>query len=217
MKFKGKEIKACIFDLDGTLLDSCSIWKEVDERFFEKRGMQVPSDYSKEIGPLGLDKASEYTIKRFNLKEKKEDIINEWLSDVIRCYEEEVELKPYAKEFLDFLKKNNIPMFVATANSRECYEPALKRNGIYEYFDYIENTSSYPKGKKDSAIYLDLSERCGIDPKNIIVFEDIVIGLENAAKAGFITCAIYEKTSQEEDKKKEIADFYCIDYLELLR
>ena len=35
MKFKGKEIKACIFDLDGTLLDSCSIWKEVDERFFE--------------------------------------------------------------------------------------------------------------------------------------------------------------------------------------
>ena len=217
MKFKGKEIKACIFDLDGTLLDSCSIWKEVDERFFEKRGMQVPSDYSKEIGPLGLDKASEYTIKRFNLKEKKEDIINEWLSDVIRCYEEEVELKPYAKEFLDFLNKNNIPMFVATANSRECYEPALKRNGIYEYFDYIENTSSYPKGKKDPAIYLDLSERCGIDPKNIIVFEDIVIGLENAAKAGFITCAIYEKTSQEEDKKKDIADFYCIDYLELLR
>ena len=62
-----------------------------------------------------------------------------------------------------------------------------------------------------------MSERCGIDPKNIIVFEDIVIGLENAAKAGFITCAIYEKTSQEEDKKKEIADFYCIDYLELLR
>ena len=217
MKFKGKEIKACIFDLDGTLLDSCSIWKEVDERFFEKRGMQVPSDYSKEIGPLGLDKASEYTIKRFNLKEKKEDIINEWLSDVIRCYEEEVELKPYAKEFLDFLKENNIPMFVATANSRECYEPALKRNGIYEYFDYIENTSSYSKGKKDPTIYLDLSERCGIDPKNIIVFEDIVIGLENAAKAGFITCAIYEKTSQEEDKKKEIADFYCIDYLELLR
>ena len=53
MKFKGKEIKACIFDLDGPLLDSCSIWKEVDERFFEKRGMQVPSDYSKEIGPLG--------------------------------------------------------------------------------------------------------------------------------------------------------------------
>ena len=80
MKFKGNEIKACIFDLDGTLLDSCSIWKEVDERFFEKRGMQVPSDYSKEIGPLGLDKASEYTIKRFNLKEKKEDIINEWCS-----------------------------------------------------------------------------------------------------------------------------------------
>ena len=33
MKFKGKEIKACLFDLDGTLLDSCSIWKEVDERF----------------------------------------------------------------------------------------------------------------------------------------------------------------------------------------
>ena len=41
MKIKGKEIKGIIFDLDGTLIDSCSIWHEVDHDFFAKRNMDM--------------------------------------------------------------------------------------------------------------------------------------------------------------------------------
>ena len=44
MKIKNRTIKAIIFDLDGTLLDSCGIWSDVDKQFFEKRGLTLTKD-----------------------------------------------------------------------------------------------------------------------------------------------------------------------------
>ena len=91
-----EKIKGIIFDLDGTILDSCSIWGDVDKEFFNKRGLEVPDDYGEAIGHIGLDKAADYTIERFNLKEKKEDIIKEWKSGVLDHYAHNVKLKPHA-------------------------------------------------------------------------------------------------------------------------
>ena len=87
MKINGKEIKGIIFDLDGTLIDSCSIWHEVDHDFFAKRNMELPSGYAEAIGHMGLDKAAIYTINEYHLNEKKEDIINEWKNAVLDKYE----------------------------------------------------------------------------------------------------------------------------------
>ena len=47
-----RDIRAAIFDLDGTLIDSMEIWREVDEDFFARRGMAVPPDYQAQIAPL---------------------------------------------------------------------------------------------------------------------------------------------------------------------
>lgn len=211
-----KNIKIAIFDLDGTLLDSCGVWKEVDKRFFFKRGLELPLTYGDEIGHLGLDQAAVYTKENFNLKESTEEIMKEWMNDVTFFYENEVELKPHAKEFLDILKKNNVIMCVATANSKECYEPALKRNGIYDYFDTIEDVKKLKNGKKDATIYLNIAKKYSVDPSEVIVFEDILLGLQNASNASFVTCAVYEKTCKDEENKKLISTLYINDYKEAI-
>ena len=74
MKIGNKEIKGVIFDIDGTLIDSCDIWGEVDIRFFSKRNLEMPSDYQEAIGHIGLEKAAEYTINRFNLHIRRRSI-----------------------------------------------------------------------------------------------------------------------------------------------
>ena len=71
MKVKNNEIKLIIFDLDGTLLDSCKIWKEVDINFFKKRNLLMPSTYSQDISHMGLTAASKYTKETFINKSGK--------------------------------------------------------------------------------------------------------------------------------------------------
>lgn len=216
MKIDNLEIKGVIFDIDGTLIDSCGIWGEVDIRFFSKRNMEMPKDYQEAIGHIGLDKAAEYTIRRFNLNEKKEDIIKEWKNGVLELYANEVVLKPHVKEFLMLLKEHNIPFCAATANDEDCYKKCLERNGIYDLFDFILEVNHFKDGKDKPTIYLEAAKKLGVDISNCMVFEDLLMALNTASKAGFITCAVYEQTCKEEKEKLEIANFYIKDYQELI-
>ena len=108
MKINNNEIKMIIFDLDGTLLDSLKIWKDVDINFFAKRNLEMPSDYGQKIAHMGLEKASQYTKERFNLPESPEEILKEWEDAVYFEYANNVVLKDYAKEFLEIWKKREV-------------------------------------------------------------------------------------------------------------
>ena len=78
MKINNKEIKAIIFDLDGTLLDSTGMWKEIDKKFFAKRNMEVPPQYAEEIVHIGLKESAILTKEKYGVKESVEEILKEW-------------------------------------------------------------------------------------------------------------------------------------------
>ena len=102
------EIKGAIFDLDGTLLDSMWVWNQVDIDFLGKRGFDVPPDYPKAIAAMGFHETAEYTIKRFGLNEKVEDVIAEWDHMAAQMYHERVKIKPDVTEVLEQMKQLRI-------------------------------------------------------------------------------------------------------------
>ena len=216
MKIKGKEIKGIIFDLDGTLIDSYSIWHEVDHDFFAKRNMELPSGYAEAIGHMGLDKAAIYTINEYHLNEKKEDIINEWKNAVLDKYAHHVFVKEYVKEFLDKAKEEGTLLCIATANSQECYKSCLINNGIYDYFEFVLDVTSFDCGKEKPDIYISAANRLGLKVCECAVFEDLLLALNTAKKAGFVSVGVYESSCKDEKEKKEIADLYINSYKELL-
>ena len=87
MKICGKKIKAVIFDLDGTLLDSSFIWGDIDREFFAKRNMKIPPTYSDEIAHIGLNEAAILTSQKYCPNEKPEDILQEWKQGSKKYYE----------------------------------------------------------------------------------------------------------------------------------
>ena len=188
------EIKGAIFDLDGTLLDSMWVWNQVDIDFLGKRGFDVPPDYPKAIAAMGFHETAEYTIKRFDLKEKVKDVIAEWDRMAAQMYHERVQIKPYVREVLEWMKQQGIHLGVATASYRTLFEPCLRRNGVFDYFEAVTETSEVERGKG---------------------FPDIYI--KAARTGGFRTVAVYDPVAQaewEENTKK--ADYHIVKFKELL-
>lgn len=211
-KFKG-----AIFDLDGTLLDSMHIWHDVDVEFFRRRNLEVTNDYVEVIKNMHLPAAAIYTKEKYNIAESTDEIVQEWLDLCTEAYLHKVDLKPGVFEFLKSLYDNGIKMAFATASEKQVCEGTLKNRGIFDFFSSYAYVSEINIGKTEPDIYLLAAKRMGVNPKNCIVFEDIIEGICGAKKGNFATCGVYDKSSaKDEEKIREIADYYINSFEELL-
>lgn len=208
--------KGAIFDLDGTLLDSMWVWKQIDRDFLARRGIEVPPDYMLAVAHLGAYQTAVYTIERFGFTETPEQLIAEWTEMAIDFYKNNVELKKGAYEYLEMLYNKGVKLAVATANDSMLYEPALDHTGIRRFFSAVVNVNEVERKKGFPDIYILACEKMGVKPCESVVFEDIYLGIKGARDGGFGTVCVYDETSaDDEDKIREIADLYIRDFQEL--
>lgn len=209
--------QGAIFDLDGTILDSMGVWRQIDVEFLGRRGISVPPDYLEAITPLGFDRAAEYTIRRFSLPESREEIVREWYLMAENAYRYQVELKEGAGEWLNRLKSLNIPLAVATSSDEALFVPALKRTGIYDCFDAFVTVKEVARGKGFPDIYEKAAGWIGCVPEQCVVFEDILQGIRGAKMGGFCAVAVYDEDSaHEEQAMRDAADYYIYSFRQLL-
>ncbi len=215
-QIQGRARRACIFDLDGTLLDSMGVWLEVDRVFLLRRGIALPDDYAEAISHLGFPAAADYTKTRFSLQESEQTIMAEWTALAIEAYETHVPLKPYAYEYLVSLKERHIPIAAATASRAEFYLPALRRLGILDFFSSITEISEVSRGKGNPDIYLRAAEKLGVAPADCVVFEDILPGIRGASAGNFYTVGVYDEGAANPDLIRALSDRYIASFAELL-
>ena len=216
-KINDRIIKVAIFDLDGTLLDSLGVWYDIDIKFLSKRNLEVPSDYAKNISGLSFKQVAEYTVKYFNLKENVEDVMKEWFEMAVEEYSTNVLLKPYAKDYLRYVKDEGVRLCVATNLPASLSVPALKNNDVMDFFDAIYQPEDVGKSKNHPDLFLYCAKELNTNPESCIVFEDIPSNIQGAKKANMLTCGVYDSYSlyYQEDLKK-LSDIYITSYKELL-
>lgn len=190
-----KNIKAAIFDMDGTLVDSMWIWDKIDKNFLESRGIEYDENLKHTIGHLSFKNTVTYFKENFNLKESKEEIFDIFNEMAYEQYKNNVPLKSGAKEFLQKLKEKGIKIGLATSNSIQLLEATLKANGIYDYFDAITLTDEVSNGKNHPDVYLLCAEKLEVDPCECVVFEDILPAIQGAKLANMKVVAVYDKYS----------------------
>lgn len=208
--------RGAIFDLDGTLFDSMGVWMEVDKTFLNKRGIPMPADYHDEIKSRNFPEAAAYTKTRFALPECEEAIMREWFDMTVKAYENDVLLKPYAREYLCMLRENGIKTGIATSSKQALYTPVFTRCGIADLFDAIVTTEE-TKPKSFPDVYLETAKRLGVPPHECAVFEDILVGIKSARAAGFYTVAVEDNASfSDREQLRAAADRYIVSFGELL-
>lgn len=209
--------KGAIFDLDCTLIGSARVWEDIDRRFFQKRGLEVPDGYGRETALMNFIQGAEYTVKRFGFDESPRQIVAEWKDMAYNIYAHELRLYDGAAEYLRRLKERGLRLALATASTPDLYRAVLENNGVLELFDVFTSTEEVVRGKNSPDVYLYAAGKLGCEVRNCMVFEDLYEGIASAKRAGFFTAACLcdiEDLSYKE-KISEQADIFFEDYNQL--
>lgn len=210
-------IKAVLFDLDGTLIDSMSVWKDIDIEFLGNYGIELPADLQNSIEGMSFTETADYFRKRFQFKESVEEIKAIWNEMAYEHYTQFVKLKDGVLDFLSYLKSHNIRTGISTSNSIELVQGVLKAKEIEPYFDVVVTACQVNAGKPSPDIYLETARLLNVEPKDCLVFEDIPMGIMAGKNANMKVCTIYDDFSKNQDiKKRSLADYYINTFKEVL-
>lgn len=208
---QGKE--AVIFDLDGSLVDSMWIWKDIDIEYLGRFGIELPEKLQSEIEGMSFSETAVYFKERFDIPDSLEQMKEDWNRMAWDKYMNEVPLKPGVLEFLKECRKRGIKLGIATSNSRELVENIAAAHNLRDYFSCIMTGCEVKKGKPSPDIYLAVAENLQVEPSKCLVFEDIIPGIQAGKNAGMEVCAVEDDYSVGDRlKKKRLADYYINDF-----
>lgn len=204
-----ENIDAVIFDMDGTLIDSMWMWKDIDIEYLKRFGIEFPEDLQDEIEGMSFGETAIYFKERFKLEDSLDQIKTDWIKMAWDYYEKDVTVKEGVVEFLEYLKRQNIPTGIATSNSRVLTDMVIERLNLKKYFDSIRTSCEVAKGKPSPDIYLLVAEDLKAEPTRCLVFEDVLQGVMAGKNANMKVCAVYDEFSKKDAKQiKKLADYY---------
>ena len=183
-------LQGVIFDLDGTLLDSTGMWRQVDGRLMAHYGKEVPPDLSETVQRMSIEEFSQFFVEEFDLPVTPEQIAQQVADMVAEEYREKLQLKPHVPEILDWLDQQDIPYGVATATYGELAEAALRRLHIWERLRFLLTEQDAGTPKTQPKIFQLAAQKLHLGSRQIAVVEDSLHALEGAKNGGFFTIGI---------------------------
>lgn len=211
-----KGIDACIFDLDGTLLDSMEVWQEVDRKYLASYGIQFCEQFSEDIKKMTFHESAKYFIETFNIPKTEAEIMEDWNAMVEVEYRENIPLKEGVVELLSQMQQRGIKMCVATSCNKKHAQMALERLGIAAYFSFVRTCKEIGKNKEHPDIFLACCEELEASIERTMVFEDLLVALTVAKREGFQTCGVHDMLSTHEQTAiAKICDYFIYSFEEL--
>ena len=210
-----RDIKGVIFDVDGVLLDSLKIWKELGARYLVSLGLVPEQGLSDILFSMSMEQGAEYLKEHYAIDRSTQDILD-GISGMLRdFYYYEVEAKPGADKLLSLISDAGIRITAATSSPREYVEKALERNGLLGYISSIFTNSEIGKSKHFPDIYNAAAAYMGTSPEETLVIEDSLYAVNTAVAAGYHTIGIADPDGEpDQEGLRQAADLYITELCE---
>lgn len=187
------KIKACLFDLDGVIVDTAKYHYLAWKRLADELGFNFTEEDNERLKGISRMDSLEILLEigkltfedkvKVELAEKK----NNWYCEYIEKMTPD-EILPGTKEFLELLRENKIKIALGSASKNSM--TILTNVGLVNHFDDIVDGNSISKAKPNPEVFLLGAEKLDVKPEECVVFEDAKAGIEAAINAGMYSVGI---------------------------
>ena len=182
-----------IFDMDGTLIDSMHYWRDFGREYLERCGVEGDqTELLERVQTMTMLEAAEAFQEAFDLPGPPQRIAREMEDMIAMHYLTDIELKPFAAEYLYALREDDVWLCIATATPEPLARACLERLGVLDCFAFILSVDELGVSKERPDIFLECAWRLGADPEEIAVFEDAYYAARTAKAAGFYVVGVYD-------------------------
>lgn len=209
--------EVCIFDFDGTLVDSMPAWGENIFRLLRSKGVEPPDGLLRELAPLGDKGIARYLLTHFDMRCTEAQLLAAMERAAFTVYRDSIPAKPGAAELLHNLKEGGRGVYLLTASPQKLFSVCLARLGLLPLFDAAWCADEFGINKRTPELYRQVAARIGCSVGDILFFDDNPHAIRAARDAGLCTVAVYDEAGAADTAALKVnADYYIKSFFDIL-
>jgi HAD superfamily hydrolase (TIGR01509 family) len=182
---------AVVFDNDGLLLDTESVWTRAEQDLFERRGIEFTAEHKRELVGTSAEIAGRVLERRLGEPGRAAELIDELNALVVAELEHGVEAMVGARELLHALKERGTPIGLVSNSPLIFVKRSLEIVGFHDHFDVVLSAHEVAAPKPAPDPYLEACRRLGVQPgPSVVALEDSPTGVAAARSAGLTVIGI---------------------------
>ncbi|MBA3739792.1 MAG: HAD family phosphatase [Chloroflexi bacterium] len=181
--------RAVIFDMDGLLLDTETLWHESEVELFRRHGAEFSREDQMQVVGTSFEITARYFAERLGWPlERGVQLVDEMIGLMHERVQVQVHARPGAIELVEGLRGlDGVQLGLASNSPRFLVDDALATAGLTAAFEAIVTSDDVAHAKPAPDIYLLACQRLGVSPSEALALEDSASGVA-AAKAAGLTC-----------------------------